>query len=124
MIDAEKLLGKVLSGAMNSGGKKGRKKKRKNDDMMSSLLGGLTSGKGLITAIGLGVGAYEILKAQKGAAQTTVSSTPPPMGGASVPPPTPPPVPGSAAPPAPPVPLLIQNLQRQHLRSLLQSFFR
>lgn len=71
---------------------------------MSSLLGGLTSGKGLITAIGLGVGAYEILKAQKGAAQTTVSSTPPPMGGASVPPPTPPPVPGSAAPPAPPVP--------------------
>lgn len=28
MIDAEKLLGKVLSGAMNSGGKKGRKKEK------------------------------------------------------------------------------------------------
>ncbi len=98
MIDAEKLLGKVLSGAMNSGGRK-KKKKRKNDDMMSSLLGGLTSGKGLVTAIGLGIGAYEILKAQKTAAQPISS---PPAGGGTVPP-TPPPIPGSAAPPVPPV---------------------
>lgn len=97
MIDAEKLLGKVLSGAINSGGKK--KKKRKNDDLMSSLLGGLSSGKGLVTAIGLGIGAYEILQAQKSNSQSVMSS-PPPMGEGG--PPTPPPIPGSSAPPAPP----------------------
>ncbi len=90
MIDAERLLGKVLSGALNSGSRK----KRKNDDLMSSLLGGLTSGKGLMTAIGLGIGAYEILKAQNGGGQTLVSSAPPPVGGSAVPP-MPPPLPGS-----------------------------
>ncbi len=57
MFDAEKLLGKVFSEIMGSGSshKKGK----------SSLLGSLASGGGLMTAIGLGIGAYEILKEKK-----------------------------------------------------------
>jgi uncharacterized membrane protein YebE (DUF533 family) len=79
MFDAEKLLGKVLQEVMGSS--RSHKKKK------SSLLQGLTSGAGLMTAIGLGIGAYEILKEKKA----------PPTPGASygAPPPPPPP---SAAP--------------------------
>lgn len=54
MFNAEKLLGKVLHQVIGTGH---HKKKRK-----SSLLGGLSSGAGLMTVIGLGVGAMEILK--------------------------------------------------------------
>ncbi len=114
MIDAERLLGKVLSGAVSSGGRK----KRRNDDFVSSLLGGLTSGKGLVTAIGLGVGAYEILQGQKNGGQTMSSTpAPPPIGGGVSS--TPPPVPGSSAPPAPPAP---PTLEVQEKNELATSF--
>lgn len=120
MIDAEKLLGKVLSGAMQSQGKKKKNKKRKkSDDFLGGLVGGLTSGKGLITAIGLGVGAYEILKQQSGGSQSQAiaggvppqsippippqsqdSATPPPIPGAPVTPPAVQAVPQTSAEPA------------------------
>lgn len=102
MIDAERLLGKVLSGAMSGTGKRRKRKNRKSDDLVGGLLGGLTSGKGLVTAIGLGIGAYEILKSKSGTAgagavpQQAYSSsapTPPvppsPVGVAAAPPPLP-----------------------------------
>lgn len=101
MIDAEKLLGKVLSSGVKGikkGKKKKKKKHKKSDDMMSGLLGGLTSGKGLITAIGLGVGAYEILKNKPSNQTGTLQQ--PPQNPAVPPPPTPPQT--SAAPPPPP----------------------
>ena len=53
MFNAEKLLGQVLGGVLGKRGEKGKN---------SSLMGGLTSGAGLMTAIGLAVGAYEVLK--------------------------------------------------------------
>ena len=56
MFNAEKLLGKVLHEVIGTGNYK-KKKKHK-----SSLLGSLSSGSGLMTVIGLGVGAMEILK--------------------------------------------------------------
>jgi len=113
MIDAEKLLSKVLAGAMQSstGKKKKKKKRKKSDDLMGGVLGGLTSGKGLVTAIGLGIGAYEILKNKTPA--TTQGQTPPApqtpqntIQSQAVPPSpsaaAPPPLPGSqVTPPAP-----------------------
>ena len=93
MFNAEKLLGQVIGGVLGKGGGKGKK----------NLLGGLKSGTGLMTAIGLAVGAYEILKDKQSAAM------PGPVGPAG--PVTPPPPPGwrkpgstPAMPPAPPVP--------------------
>lgn len=67
MFDAEKLLGKMISGLSDSHYKDHKKYKKKykykkKDDLVSSLAGNLLSGKGLMTAIGLGVGAYTILK--------------------------------------------------------------
>lgn len=95
MFNAEKLLGQVIGGVLGKGGGKGKK----------NLLGGLKSGTGLMTAIGLAVGAYEILKDKQSAAM------PGPVGPAG--PVTPPPPPGwrkpgstPAMPPAPPVPPL------------------
>lgn len=110
MIDAEKLLGKVLQTTMQSTkGKKYKKEEEKSDDLMGSLMGGLTSGKGLITAIGLGVGAYEILKhksASAGQQQTTFGATASTTQHQT--PPPPPPVPGQQmsqpGPPPPPPP--------------------
>lgn len=76
MFDPEKLLGKVLGEVLGKGsGKKGKKGS-------SSLLSGLTSGAGLMTVIGLGVGAYEILrdKQQTGPTAPPPTSPPPPPG--------------------------------------------
>lgn len=97
MFNAEKLLGQVIGGVLGKGGGKGK----------NSLMGGLTSGAGLMTAIGLAVGAYEVLKEKKttemsGAAVATGPVMPPPpppsgqmMGGSTSMP---------SAPPAPPLP--------------------
>lgn len=108
MFDAEKLLGKIVGEVMGSGGKSSK---------LSSSLG---SGSGLMTMIGLGVGAYEILK-QKGQQGTTgpmgqappppgggaygAGSPPPPPPGAGMAPPSPPPTPASA--PTPPSPAAV-----------------
>jgi uncharacterized membrane protein YebE (DUF533 family) len=112
MFNAEQLLGKMMSGMVGSDSGYGYKKhkRHKSGDMISSLTSTLMSGKGLITAIGLGVGAYEILKSSQGtaaSASTTFSQplvSPPPINqgaGSSAPMATvaPPPLPGGSAPP-------------------------
>lgn len=95
MFDAEKLLGKLVGEVVSKGGSWGKGK--------TSVLGGLGGGSGLMTLIGLGVGAYEILKQQETAPRPDQGgSTPPPLPGAASPfggsPPPPPP--GAATPPA------------------------
>lgn len=89
MFDAEKLLSKVVSEVAGSG--KGKKKGKKKKKGRSGLVDNLTTGAGLMTIIGLGVGAYEILKSQS-AQQTTPPPRPHP--GPATPPP-PPPTPGA-----------------------------
>lgn len=116
MIDAEKLLGKVLSGAMQSTGKKKNKRRKKSDNFLGSLVGGLTSGQGLMTAIGLGVGAYEIYKQQSSRShpQGVVGNAPqsmppvPPQPQSSA---NPPPIPGGAVTP-PNIPAVPQESQQ------------
>lgn len=92
MFNAEKLLGKVVSEIMGSShGKKGKKKNKHT----STLVSNLKSGTGLMTAIGLGIGAYEILrnKSEAGSgnqpytAQGMTTPPPPPPGQQSAPPP-------------------------------------
>ncbi|MCI5125591.1 MAG: hypothetical protein D3925_14240, partial [Candidatus Electrothrix sp. AR5] len=93
-MDVEKLFGKLLHEVTGSGGshfkKKHKKYKKKHkykgrdgdyrqgtssqhvskkSSLLGSLTGNLTSGKGLLTAIGLGVGAYEIYRTGKQAPQ-------------------------------------------------------
>ncbi|WP_457577786.1 DUF533 domain-containing protein [Desulfomarina sp.] len=86
MFNAEKLLGKLVQEVIGSSSGKG------------SMLGNIASSGGLMTAIGLGVGAFEIFKDQN---RKQESPPPPPPPGSS--PGTPPPPPGSGPPP-PPVP--------------------
>lgn len=95
MFNAEKLLGKIVGEVMGSGGKQ------------KSILGNLGSGSGLLTMIGLGVGAYEILKQQGQAGAGGMGQEPLPPGGQNVgkgAPPPPPPGFGSTPPPPPPTP--------------------
>jgi hypothetical protein len=102
MFNAEKLLGKIVGEVMGKGsGSHGGSK---------SMLGSLTSGSGLMTMIGLGVGAFEILKQQQGqqAQPQGMAQTPPPPPGANpfatgTPSPQPPPG-GFHPPPPPPMP--------------------
>lgn len=86
MFDAEKLLGKVVQEFIGTGGKKKGKQ---------SLLGSLSSGAGLMTAIGLGIGAYEILSEKNNGATGQSPHMPPP------PPPEAQPYPGAMPPPVP-----------------------
>lgn len=110
MFNAEKLLGTIMREVAGSGsvGKKKKKKKKGN-----ALVSQLKSGAGLMTAIGLGVGAYEILRNKTQQPQTTwqpgqqstMPPTPPTPGTTSqaaphMPPPVPPPLQPSA--PTPP----------------------
>lgn len=78
---------------MTGGKKSKKKKKRKAKGLTDSLVSNLTSGKGLMTAIALGVGAYEILKSNKNTGVPGGSSPPVPpapvTGGQAVPPPLP-----------------------------------
>jgi len=128
MIDAEQLLGKILAGAMQGGSRRSRRRQKASDNLMGSLLGGLTSGKGLLTAIGLGIGAYEILKQQGGpnilaGNAGSPPGSPPPLVGAEAAmglpegvggPSVPPPIPGqpavSGAGSAPKVETAVQQL--------------
>lgn len=89
MFNAEKLLGKIVGEVIGGSGKKG------------GISDSLTSGAGLMTIIGLGVGAMEIFKDQQ---QQKAGTTPPLPGTSSAPPPTPPPLPGASAGGVPPVP--------------------
>jgi uncharacterized membrane protein YebE (DUF533 family) len=95
MFNAEKLLGKIVGEVMGSGSK------GKNP------LGSLGSGSGLLTMIGLGVGAYEILKQQGQQQPGGINQPPPPPGGGAFGggrPAPPPPGSGAVPPPPPPVP--------------------
>ncbi|MBU0665429.1 MAG: tellurite resistance TerB family protein [Proteobacteria bacterium] len=65
MFNAEQLLGKIMAEMVGSGTNYKKQKKHKGDSMVHSLSTMLLSGKGLMTAIGLGVGAYEILTAKQ-----------------------------------------------------------
>ncbi len=93
MFNAEKLLGKIVGDVLGNSTAKG-----------GGLTNSLTSGAGLMTLIGLGVGAVEILKDQQ--KQQATGATPPtpphPGTGQSTAPPVPPPVPGAPSPPPPP----------------------
>ena len=86
MFNAEQMLGKMLSGVLGSGMSAGK------HGIGSSLTSQLASGAGLMTVIGLGVGAYEILKGQNSA-----TAAAPPI------PPVPSPA-GTSIPPVPPIP--------------------
>jgi uncharacterized membrane protein YebE (DUF533 family) len=101
-MDMEKLLGRLLQETIGSGGGqfgKTKKKGKKHQSVTGSLLGGLTdqltSGKGLMTAVGLGVGAYEIFRSGRQQTQPAApnwTSAPPAAGmPTSAPPPPPPP---------------------------------
>jgi len=101
MFNAEKLLGKIVGEVMGKGsGSRGGNK---------SMLGGLGSGSGLMTVIGLGVGAFEILKQQQGHKPPPQGMAPPsaeanPFATRTPPPPPPPPAGFQAPPPLPPMP--------------------
>lgn len=110
-MNIEKLLGNLLQEAMGSSGSQLRNTKgyhsgsaSATDSLLGSLTSQLTSGKGLMTAIGLGVGAYEIFRSS---GQQTQQAPPPgapsnwnaPGPGMSTPPPPPP-----ASAPAPVAP--------------------
>ena len=102
MFNPEKLLGKIVGEVVSTNGswsKKGKKKKGS-----SSLLGGLASGGGLMTLIGLGVGAYEILKQQGQQARAGGMPPPAPPGAGPTGGLPPPPPPAATAPPPPPTP--------------------
>jgi hypothetical protein len=89
-MDMEKLLGRLLQETIGSGGGqfgKTKKKGKKHQSVTGSLLGGLTdqltSGKGLMTAVGLGVGAYEIFRSGRQQTQPAApnwTSAPPAAG--------------------------------------------
>ena len=101
MFNAEKLLGKIVGEVV--GKKSGSWGSRKK-----TMLGGLGSGGGLMTIIGLGVGAYEILKQQQQQKSQSGGAIQPPfppgsgMSGSSTPPPPPPGRQTTSPPPPPP----------------------
>ena len=92
MFNAEKLLGKILKETLGGGGSKKK----------SGLFDSLTSGAGLMTVVGLGVGAFEILKDKKGTTSSAPSVIPsiPETSGA-----VPPPLPGATKAAASPPPM-------------------
>lgn len=87
MFNPEKLLNKVISEMAGSApelikGKKYKKKKKKKKKdkakgLSDSLVSNLTSGKGLMTAIALGVGAYTIVKSKQSSVPGTSTVSPP-----------------------------------------------
>ncbi len=93
-------------GSSSHGMKKKKKKKKKSSSMVSHL----TSGAGLMTAIGLGIGAYEILKDKKKAPHTGGHYPSSPQG---VPPVNPGIAQGPAIPPPPPPPSSTATSQAQ-----------
>ncbi len=130
MFNAEKLLGKVLHEVIGTGTHK--KKKHK-----SSLLGSLSSGAGLMTVIGLGVGAMEILKDKQRQSPTgyPAQAYPPPhqppsqpnwsapqpnWGGPAQPPPPPPQTPPPVATPPPATPAVVEGNTEELATRLIQ----
>ncbi len=139
-MDIEKMLGKLLHEVKGSGGEqfkrkydeytKGSKKKYKKKDkyyrknsasqqtshkssLINSLTGNLTSGKGLLTAIGLGVGAYEIYRTSR---QPQQSGTIPRTGAQYAPQSPPQAMAGSPSSPPPPPPQQQQQQPTQQIQ--------
>lgn len=102
MFNAEKLLGKVVREVTGSSGMKKKKKKKKGK---SSLIDNFTSGAGLMTAIGLGIGAYEILR-DKSQPQTITGQPPHQQPADTMPPPISNPSPAGASQASTPPPIL------------------
>ncbi len=102
MFNVEKLLGKIVKEAISGRGGS------------SSIIDNLASGGGLMTAIGLGVGAFEILRDKQ--TQDSNPPPPPPRPGVSRSTP-PPPLPGKhqGAPPPPVPPLPADSLKDSEL---------
>lgn len=124
-MNIEKLLGKLLQETMGSGGgqfshsQSGYPKKHgsSTDSLLGSLTNQLTSGKGLMTAIGLGVGAYEIFRTS-GQQQTQPPAnqnwnSAPSSSGMGISQPPPPPCPSQ--PPAPAAPAASATLDDQEM---------
>ncbi|MDR2549993.1 MAG: tellurite resistance TerB family protein [Desulfobulbus sp.] len=96
MFNVEKLLGKMVGEVVGKSGSWGGGK--------ASKLGGLGAGSGLMTLIGLGVGAYEILQQQKQQSSAGSPNQPPPPPGSGAGSSMPPPPPPQATPTRPPLP--------------------
>jgi len=134
-MNIEKLLGKLLQEATGSGGgqfkapQQGKKSRHasSSDSLLGSLTSQLSSGKGLMTAIGLGVGAYEIFRTsgqrqeQPAAAGPNWSSAPSAPGSAPPPPPPPPSARPTAAPAAAPSADADQELARRLIRVMIAA---
>jgi uncharacterized membrane protein YebE (DUF533 family) len=126
MFDAEKLLGTLMREVVGSGSGHGKKKKKKTHG--NALINNLKSGTGLMTAIGLGIGAYEILRS-KTQPQTSgygqAPPMPPPMPTAgqhapvSQPSPGPPPLPSTAA--TPPAAIAGQDLAQRMIQVMIAA---
>jgi len=134
-MNIESLLGKMLQETigLGSGQTQGQQRgygrsQSSSGSLLGSLTNQLTSGAGLMTAIGLGVGAYEILR---GGQQQSPPQAPSNMGGPQAAPPPPPPLPSfnqTAPPPAPtpaaasaPVPLDAQEMARRLIRVMVAA---
>ena len=134
-MNIESLLGKMLQETigLGSGQTQGQQRgysrsQSSSGSLLGSLTNQLTSGQGLMTAIGLGVGAYEILR---GGQQQSPPQTPSNMGGPQAAPPPLPPLPSfnqTAPPPAPtpaaasaPVPLDAQEMARRLIRVMVAA---
>lgn len=72
MINPERMLGTLISGIIG-----GSSKSRKSSNVASSMVSHLASGKGLMTLVGLGVGAYSVLTDSEKTA--SANATPPPI---------------------------------------------
>lgn len=134
-MNIESLLGKMLQETigLGSGQTQGQQRgygrsQSSSGSLLGSLTNQLTSGQGLMTAIGLGVGAYEILR---GGQQQSPPQAPSNMGGPQAAPPPLPPLPSfnqTAPPPAPtpaaasaPVPLDAQEMARRLIRVMVAA---
>ena len=123
MIDAERMLGSLVRGAMRGGRGFGRGRRRKRKGMAGSLLGGAGKGAVVLGALGVAMAAFEHFSQKKAAASPGAGAVPrpptpppadlpplptPPAGAAPAPPPpgvaVPPPPPSSSAAPVPPPP--------------------
>jgi uncharacterized membrane protein YebE (DUF533 family) len=93
VFNVEQLLEKIIKDAIpgQGGGKKGRKGQGKKGKK-KGLLGSVASGPALMTAIGLGIGAYEIFKSKKKEGNTPPTPSSAGGYGSSFPPPPPPPL--------------------------------
>lgn len=99
MIDAERMLGSLVRGAMRSGGKRRRGRRRRG---RSSMLGAGAKGALGLGALGVAIAAFEhFTDKQKAAGAATPPSPPPPPGRVAA---SPPPPPGAAVVPPPPPP--------------------